>query len=133
MLGLEESELFEQLFSDAAQGICDELAADCARSESGTCGPESGDGSIDSSSESPSQHRKTTCWWAPILKKHVEEHAWDPLHMRPVSLVSACAGSCAEAEVLRVTWLVRLVWGMGLVSDLAEAICYLPGMGCCGM
>ena len=101
-----ESELFEQLFSSAAQGICDELAADCARSETGTCGHDSDGGSIgpSSSSESPSQHRRTTCWWAPLLKEHVQEHAWDPLNMKPISLVSACAGSCAEAEVLRVSW-----------------------------
>ena len=103
-----EKELFDQLFLTSQEDVSQQVHAACARSESGTFHheePGDSEEGVDSSESSPSLHRKTTCWWAPLIKGHVAEHASDPVHVKTVTVLSACAGCCAEAEVLRVTWL----------------------------
>ena len=105
-----ETELFDQLLNASQESISQRIAADCAKSESGTAEASLGDAPVSHETEtteessSPLQHRKTTSWWAPILKAHLVEHATDPVNVKPVTLLSACAGSCAEAEVLKDTW-----------------------------
>ena len=108
-----EGELVKQLFSNSqsqsqavleSQMWCERSASDSADNgflqESGT--PES------HASSSPSQHCKTTSWWAPLIKQHVRESSTEsldqhePLEARAV--VSVCAGACSEAEVLAVAW-----------------------------
>ena len=83
--------------------------ADCDRSVTGA-EDEDGDNSDPNSSSSashtpsPTQHVKTTCWWAPRLKAHLSSHAHalDSMseNLHPRVLLSACSGSCAEAEAL---------------------------------
>ena len=110
----EETELFEQLLKASQEVAVDaHLSADCIRSDtdaasgSGINNPAPDLSSEESpSSPSPCAHRNTTSWWAPVLKGHVKEHAKDPINVKPITLVSACAGSCAEAEVLKVPCLV---------------------------
>ena len=96
--------------------------ADWAAAPSGTSAPDAS--SDESSSSPPTQHCKTTCWWAPILKQHVKENGV-VLHpepgLAPRTLLSACSGSCAEAEVMKASWL-------GLAAG-----CWLPGWPWFGM
>ena len=105
-----ETELFDQLLNASQESISQHIAADCARSESDTAdashedAPVSNESPVTEESSSPLLHRKTTSWWAPILKQHLVEHAQDPGNVKPVTLLSACSGSCAEAEVLKDTW-----------------------------
>ena len=53
-------------------------------------------------------HCKTTSWWAPHLKALFKEAGWtlepEPLVTTKKAVLSACSGSCAEAEVLKATW-----------------------------
>ena len=57
---------------------------------------------------SPVAHCKTTSWWAPQLKALCKEGGWtldpEPLGTTKKAVLSACSGSCAEAEVLKATW-----------------------------
>ena len=63
----------------------------------------------DSQSSDPSQPVRTGCWWAHLLKAHTRELTsgtqamfTPPAHHRTV--LSACTGCFAEAEVLKVHW-----------------------------
>ena len=97
----EEAELLKQLFLETQGG---NAAVICARSESGSSSSQI-PGS--QSSSTPSQHLKTTSWWAPLLKNHLRDHHVDPESedITPRIVVSACAGACSEAEVLSATGL----------------------------
>lgn len=57
---------------------------------------------------SPLHHVKTTTWWAPLIKAHLAFRAKSVAsdqevlqHSQPRKVISACSGSCAEAEVLK--------------------------------
>ena len=118
MADQEEQELFEQLLSVAetgAGGVSQIAAAQAQCAKSSSASLEEAEQATASpglcsgvSSESPSQHKKTTSWWAPVVKEHVKHLAWDPVDFKPVTLLSACAGSCAEAEVLKATLHLKL-------------------------
>ena len=108
----------------------EQLLADFTRSPSPTqntedpepSGEEGGDqlcgqepmGGTPTSHESPSplHHVKTSSWWAPLIKGHLSDQYAaiadaGGVHLGPGQpprrLLSACSGSCAEAEVLKDT------------------------------
>ena len=49
----------------------------------------------------PSQHRRTTSWWAPVLKEHTRHIPCDDESLHSRTVISACTGCFAEAEVLK--------------------------------
>lgn len=96
-----EAELVRQLFTDSQASVASEPL--CVESQ-----PEEGsesDNSPESQNSTPSQHLRTTSWWAPVIKNHLKEHIVDPKgeDVAPRVVISACAGACSEAEVLRAT------------------------------
>ena len=81
--------------------------------------PSSIHGSSEENFSPPSQHCKTSSWWAPVVKHHLRECAYHidnssssglgagRLETMTKNVISACSGSCAEAEVLKVSWLFQ--------------------------
>ena len=110
----EEQDVADLLLS-SQDSIDHALSADACRSETETSGSEDqqqeggtpDSGFSGSSSASPIHHVKTTSWWAPLLKGYLAGRAKqvEPLlgqDVRAKKVLSACSGSCAEAEVLKV-------------------------------
>lgn len=95
-----EAEAFEQQEGDP---VTPTLRTDPMEQPSGTPSPRSR-----ILSSSPVAHCKTTSWWAPHLKALFKEAGWtlepEPLVTTKKAVLSACSGSCAEAEVLKATW-----------------------------
>ena len=99
----DDAALLQQLFSSTT--LTQEREMCCVRSETG-CSSSQRNSADDSLSSTPSQHLKTTSWWAPLIKDHVRDYVLDPKSesTRPRTVVSACAGACSEAEVLKAAW-----------------------------
>ena len=96
-----EAELVRQLFTNSQASVASEPL--CVESQ-----PEADSESNnrpESQNSTPSQHLRTTSWWAPLIKNHLKEHIVElkKEDIAPRVVISACAGACSEAEVLRAT------------------------------
>ena len=58
-----------------------------------------------SSASPPSQHMRTTTWWAPIIKQLLSEFQLEQESLRPRTVLSACSGIFPEGEVFRASQL----------------------------
>lgn len=83
------------------ESLADELLGDVSdvAAESSESEMKSPDSSV---TPPPSQHVKTTSWWAPLVKAHLANHIpTQPESLRERTIVSACSGVFPEAEVLK--------------------------------
>ena len=90
--------LVEEMLGDVS-----DVAAESSESET----PKSPDSS---DTPPPSQHMKTTSWWAPLVKAHLANHTpTEPESLRERTIVSACSGVFPEAEVLKAMAMSKIL------------------------